>query len=60
MAKACSMEDHEWVPSDNPRHVGGIVCQACGLDPEDAAIEESMAETDEEAEQDEYVSKNCW
>ena len=39
MAKCCDPEMHEWVPSDNPQHVGGMVCQACGRDIEDATID---------------------
>jgi len=45
MPRRCrDIEDHEWVPSDNPQHVGGMVCQVCGLDPEDAAIEDYCGE----------------
>jgi len=42
MGRSCGdIEDHEWVPSDNPRHAGGVVCQVCGCDPEDAALAET-------------------
>ena len=46
MGRLCpSIEDHEWVPDDDGI---GYVCQACGVDMEDAAMEHDMADVDDD------------